>query len=436
MATSPGTKETTLHHFRDPLAALLRADPEVDFSGVIVSGTSDSYDSKIFVGNRTAAMLDAMRPDGFLISLGAFGNPHIDFAAVVEAAGDLGIPAVGLSFMGSIGRFIVETPHMLGHIDLNKNAEGVETCIMGESTIVDLDAAKALAILKNRIRKRSPGRSFTCDPAYGLARGGRTLEIRGFRVADIQAGETTGLEGERLSLNLRELAARAAACREPGGADGWLRQNLHLLRPVKDVNVKVIRPEEHGLSVNSILDFAPIAVKAEGAIGAGSTHLLDNVRLLLTAVDEAGFQPINFGAAHGRLDEIVCFGRSGTPAPDDFIIHVDVLLQEGAGVTREGILGAHLAADITVEEIRRVLREQDKYRSAFKRKLRESVTPGLMHIALVKMVSGDGAMNDTALFPEHPGGFMGSSSIMDLTHNLPVLLSPNEYADGIVRALS
>jgi hypothetical protein len=437
MGTSTCIKETTLHHYREPLAGLLGADPEIDFQGVLLAGTSDVYVDKRFVGKRTASVLDAMRTDGFLISLGAWGNPHIDFAAVVEFGGDFGIPAVGLSFNGSIAQFIVNTPHMLGHIDLNKTAGGAETCIIGESTIVELDAVKALAILKNRIRKRSSGRTGVQEG--GPARSMRNLEIRTFPLQEIETGASglpACLDGGCLKLDLRGLAGKAMSCLEPGAATGWLRQHLHPLRLVKAVRANVIRPGERNVAVNSILDFAPIAVKVEGALGEGSTHLLGGAQLLLTAVDENGFQPVNFGAAQGRLGDAVCFGRPGTPAPDDFLIHVDVLLKAGGAVTREGIAGAHLAADIVIEEIRRTLAGQDKFRAAAKRRLLETYTPGRLKVALVKMVGGDGAMNDTALFPDQPGGFMGSSSIMDLTRNLPVIVSPNEYADGIVRALN
>ena len=43
-------------------------------------------------------------------------------------------------------------------------------------------------------------------------------------------------------------------------------------------------------------------------------------------------------------------------------------------------------------------------------------------------------MYDNLLFPQEPSGFAGGISIIDLG-NMPVVLSPNEYRDGVLRAL-
>ena len=44
-------------------------------------------------------------------------------------------------------------------------------------------------------------------------------------------------------------------------------------------------------------------------------------------------------------------------------------------------------------------------------------------------------MYDNLLFPNEPSGFEGGISIIDLG-NMPVVLSPNEYRDGILRSLT
>jgi D-proline reductase (dithiol) PrdD len=212
-----------------------------------------------------------------------------------------------------------------------------------------------------------------------------------------------------------------------------------LLRLIKDLRISIVRPEaEEGCAVqiNSLLDFSPVAVKVEGALGEGVTHLAAGVQMLLGAVDEGGFQPINGGAARGVLRDAVRFARPGTPERTDFMVHVDVLLKKGEGCTRQGIMAAHLACDEVAEEIRVRLRELDRYRAEERKKLYDAAKPGLFRVALVQSISGVGAMGDSALFPAEPGGFRGSSSIMDLTHNLPVFLTPNEYRDGIVHSLS
>ena len=55
-------------------------------------------------------------------------------------------------------------------------------------------------------------------------------------------------------------------------------------------------------------------------------------------------------------------------------------------------------------------------------------------MVLVKMVSGQGAMYDTRFLPDEPSGFIGSHSIIDIT-GAPMIISPNEYRDGAIRAL-
>jgi len=39
MGIGPSTKETSLHHFRDPLLDVVGEDKDVDFVGVVVLGT-------------------------------------------------------------------------------------------------------------------------------------------------------------------------------------------------------------------------------------------------------------------------------------------------------------------------------------------------------------------------------------------------------------
>ena len=64
----------------------------------------------------------------------------------------------------------------------------------------------------------------------------------------------------------------------------------------------------------------------------------------------------------------------------------------------------------------------------------DKVSPGKKKVVLVKQVAGQGAMYDNLLFPEEPSGFEGGTSIIDMC-NMPMILSPNEYRDGMLRAL-
>ncbi|MFB0919205.1 MAG: proline reductase cluster protein PrdD, partial [Clostridiaceae bacterium] len=55
-------------------------------------------------------------------------------------------------------------------------------------------------------------------------------------------------------------------------------------------------------------------------------------------------------------------------------------------------------------------------------------------VVIVKQVAGQGAMYDTMLFSNEPSGTDGVS-IIDMKC-MPAVLSPNEYRDGAIRAMS
>jgi D-proline reductase (dithiol) PrdE len=49
---------------------------------------------------------------------------------------------------------VVENDYLDGIVDINKSAEGVETNVVGENNIVELDCRKALARLKLKMRQK------------------------------------------------------------------------------------------------------------------------------------------------------------------------------------------------------------------------------------------------------------------------------------------
>ena len=63
MGIGPSTKETSLHHFRDPIVELLGEDTDIDFQGVILVGTPQDNEDKYFVGTRAASWIEGMRTD-------------------------------------------------------------------------------------------------------------------------------------------------------------------------------------------------------------------------------------------------------------------------------------------------------------------------------------------------------------------------------------
>lgn len=154
MGIGPSTKETSLHHFKDPLLHVVSQDTDIDLLGIIMVGTPQGNKEKLLVGTRAAAWVEAMRADGVIISVDGWGNSHVDYANTIEQIGKRGIPVVGMSFVGTAGAFVVINEYMDTIVDFNKSKEGVETEVVGENTANMTDARKALALLKLKMRKR------------------------------------------------------------------------------------------------------------------------------------------------------------------------------------------------------------------------------------------------------------------------------------------
>ena len=152
MGVGPSTKETTLHHFRDPLLDVVSNDQDIDLMGIIVVGTPQSNEEKEYVGKRVAVWLESVRADGNIISVDGWGNSHVDYANTIEEIGIRGIPVVGLSFIGTQAKFVVENQYMDTIVDFNKSKAGIETQTVGENTVEKLDAKKALAFLKLKMK--------------------------------------------------------------------------------------------------------------------------------------------------------------------------------------------------------------------------------------------------------------------------------------------
>ena len=154
MGIGPSTKETTLHHFRDPLVNILSSDEDFDFQGIIIAGIPQDNESKLYTGRRIGAWLEAMRTDGAIVSADSWGNSNIDFANTIEEIGKRNIPVVGVSFVGTQGQFVVTNEYMNTIVDINKSAEGIETNVVGENSLTETDAKKAAALLKLKMRQR------------------------------------------------------------------------------------------------------------------------------------------------------------------------------------------------------------------------------------------------------------------------------------------
>ena len=153
MGIGPSTKETTLHHFRDPLLDIATSDDELDIVGVVLVGTPQDNSDKMFVGKRAAAWLEAMRVDGAILSSDGWGNSHVDYANTMKEIGKRKIPLVGIAFNGTQAKFVITNKYMDTIVDMNKSEEGIETEVVGENAVDHIDAKKAVALLKLKMRK-------------------------------------------------------------------------------------------------------------------------------------------------------------------------------------------------------------------------------------------------------------------------------------------
>ena len=107
MGIGPSTKETSLHHFRDPLLDVVSSDEDLDLMGIIIVGTPDDNTDKLLVGTRAAVWAEAMRADGVILSSDGWGNSDVDFANTAEQMEIRGIPVTGLKFSGTVGHNMV-----------------------------------------------------------------------------------------------------------------------------------------------------------------------------------------------------------------------------------------------------------------------------------------------------------------------------------------
>lgn len=147
----PASKEMTRHYFREPLLARLADDTELDLVGVVFVGSPQVNDEKTFVSKRLGAMAETMDIDGAIVTTEGFGNNHIDFASHIEQLGMRGIKTVGVTYSAYQGQLVVGNEYMDAIVELNKDKEGFESEKLGENTLIDADARRAVLMLKNKL---------------------------------------------------------------------------------------------------------------------------------------------------------------------------------------------------------------------------------------------------------------------------------------------
>ncbi|MGX7024254.1 proline reductase cluster protein PrdD [Vagococcus hydrophili] len=202
----------------------------------------------------------------------------------------------------------------------------------------------------------------------------------------------------------------------------------------KEVSIQLLAPNHHEVETNTIMDIIPISTKVLGKLGEGITHTLTGVYVVLTGAIEQGEQMHEFGSSEGILSENLKLNRVGTPLDTDYIIHIDILANQEVSFTRELCLKMFEWTDNYIGEIRELLKMMEGRASSEVHTYVETFNEGKPRVVLVKQVAGQGAMYDNLVFPDEPSGFSGGTSIIDM-NNVPIIISPNEYRDGAIRAM-
>lgn len=246
----------------------------------------------------------------------------------------------------------------------------------------------------------------------------RRLVIKSFHMKQIAFGEQNNITTDGTLTVNRECIR-----------DTWEKERL-----IESVNIEIIPPGSHDRQTNTIMDIIPISTKVLGKLGEGITHTLTGVYVVLTGVDTKGKQTHEFGSSEGILGEKLYLNRAGTPSEDDYILSYNVTLQGGMGQERPGPMAAHRACDKFIQTYRDMLRRLKGELCTERHEYYDVARQGKKKVLLIKQVAGQGAMYDTWLFPKEPSGVDGGHSIIDMG-NMPVMLTPNEYRDGVIRSM-
>lgn len=247
----------------------------------------------------------------------------------------------------------------------------------------------------------------------------RSLTIRQFHIVEVLLGEKCAVSSGRLSLD-RKLPQQLAE-----GDDR-----------IDSIEVRIITPAERNCYTDTIMDVIPISAKALGRLGEGITHTLTGAYMVLCGRDSEGNQMAEFGSSEGTLSRQLMPGRAGTPGDGDVIIHMTVVLKPGViGEQRIAPDLIHKTADTYLQVIREKLKELDAAEATSINVFKDKIRHGGKRVILIKQIGGQGAMHDNRILPHEPSGFSGGHSNIDMG-NVPIILSPNEYRDGAIRAMT
>lgn len=245
----------------------------------------------------------------------------------------------------------------------------------------------------------------------------RRLVIKSYHMKQVEFNDGFSIKNQTLSI-----------------AKDYFKDNLNDNEFIEKIDLHIIKPKEHNIFVNTIMDIIPISTKVLGKLGDGITHTITGVYVMITGADKEGVQMAEFGSSEGILRERLYLDRAGTPGKEDYIIHIDITFKEGLMSSRKFPTEGHRISDKFIQEIRNSLKKLPGREYSEKHEYYDKIRPGKKRIAIVKQIAGQGTMYDNRFFNDEPSGFEGGRSIIDVG-NVPIIMSPNEYRDGALRSM-
>ena len=248
----------------------------------------------------------------------------------------------------------------------------------------------------------------------------RRLVIKAFHMTDVEFGDENKITtGGSMTIN-------------KDGLDALLGKRSEI---IEKIDLQIIKPGDHDRYTNTIMDIIPISVKVLGKCGEGITHTITGVYVMPTGVDTEGKQAHEFGSSEGNLKDMLYLGRAGTPAEDDFIISFDITFKKGMGQERFAIIEAYRMIEEWMGTFREQLKKFEGTKCTERHEYYDRIREGQKKILVIKEMIAHGAMLDTWIFPNEPSGVEGGKSLIEYGCT-PIMLTPNEFRDGAIKAMN
>ena len=242
----------------------------------------------------------------------------------------------------------------------------------------------------------------------------RRLVIKAFHMTEVEMGDENKITTSgKMTINNDCLPALAEKYSEV----------------IDHIDVEIINPGDHDRHTNTIMDIIPISVKVLGKCGEGITHTITGVYVMPTGVDVDGEQAHEFGSSDGNLSEMLHLNRAGTPGDDDYIISFNITFKKGA------IIDAYRMVEEWMNTFRAQLKKFEGTKCTERHEYYDRIRPGQKKVLVIKEMIAHGAMLDTWIFPNQPSGVEGGKSLIDYGA-MPVMLTPNEFRDGAIKAMN